>query len=412
MSTLIENVSILLGSEFEVINKGYVEVHNGQITHAGEEPPHSKSEGTALNGSGLLAIPGLIDAHTHIADSIAKDAGIGSSLDELVHPIYGLKGRLLNNAPDAQLREAMATTAHDMLASGITTFADFREGALKGVKLALSALEGSKSRAVILGRPNYHFHPNDVTAESRPLGREAIEELAETIELAGGLGVSGANEYTDRAMEQISDLVRGKDKLLAVHASESVESNKFSMENFSESEVKRILRFLKPTLLIHLTNANPDDLRMVAESKLPVVCCPRANSVLGLGFPPILELLEAGVTVALGTDNVMLAAPDMFREMDYASRVIRSEKRRAAAISSNDVLKMATVNAAKALGLGSKIGCIEKGKRGDLVFLDLNSTNLRFSKDLVASVVHRAKSTDVKCVMVGGEMVHGSINKS
>ncbi len=70
---------------------------------------------------------------------------------------------------------------------------------------------------------------------------------------------------------------------------------------------------------------------------------------------------------------------------------------------------MATVNAAKALGLGSELGCIEEGKRADIAFLNLNSPNLCFSKDLISSVVHRARPDDVKCVLIDGEVVHGSI---
>jgi len=113
--------------------------------------------------------------------------------------------------------------------------------------------------------------------------------------------------------------------------------------------------------------------------------------------------------VALGTDNVMLNPPDMFREMDYTSRMLRATKRNAGVVSSREILKMATVNAAKVLGLEGRLGSIEQGKRADVVLLDLNNGNLSFSRDLIASVVHRASAGDVKCVLVDGEVVHGSI---
>ncbi len=398
----------------QVINNGYIEVEDGKIAFASEgRPPSSSNDSrTVLNGDGLLAIPGLIDAHTHLADSVAKDVRIGSSLDALVHPIHGLKTMLLNEAPEAQICQAMAATACDMLASGITTFADFREGGLAGVELAQKALRGTKLRALILGRPNYHFDEGQVVDDSRVLTRETMWELVETLEICTGLGISGANEYTGNAMKQLSELAKNKGKLLGVHVSESRESREFSHENFSSNEVERVLRYLKPDFLVHLTNSNAEDLQKVSENRIPVVCCPRANSILGLGFPPILELLEAGVTVALGTDNVMFSTPDMFREMDYTSRTIRANRRYAGAIASKEILKMATVNAASVLGLGSEIGSIEKEKRADIAFLDLNTANLCFSKDLIASIVHRARPEDIKCVMVDGEVVHGSIPSS
>lgn len=398
----------------EVINNGYIEVEGGKIAFASEGRPAGSSNDSrsVLNGDGLLAIPGLIDAHTHLADSVVKDVRIGSSLDVLVHPIHGLKTMLLNEATEAQVCQAMAATASDMLASGITTFADFREGGLAGVQLAQKALRGTKLRALILGRPNYHFDEGQVVDDSRVLTRETMNELLETLEICTGLGISGANEYTGNAMKQLSEAAKNKGKLLGVHASESRESREFSYEHFSSDEVERVLRYLKPDFLVHLTNSSAEDLQKVSENRIPVVCCPRANSILGLGFPPILELLEAGVKVALGTDNVMFSTPDMFREMDYASRTLRANRRYAGAIASKEILKMATVNAADVLGLGSELGSIEEQKRADIAFLDLNSANLCFSKDLIASIVHRARPEDVRCVMVNGEVVHGSIPSS
>ncbi len=411
MATLIENVSLILGEELQVINNGYIQIDDCKIAFAGEGKPPNSSEHSQkiLNGKGLLAIPGLINAHTHLADSIAKDIGIGSSLDQLVHPIHGLKTILLREASEAQVCEAIAATARNMLASGITTFADFREGGLTGVQLAQKALRGIRLRALILGRPNYHFERALVVDESRPLNPETIRELEETIETCSGLGISGANEYTSKSMKQISELAKRKGKLLGVHASESAESRRFSLEGFSRSEVERVLEYLAPSFLVHLTNSTPEELQMISKNRIPVVCCPRANSILGLGFPPIPELREAGVTMALGTDNVMLNSPDMFREMDYTSRALRANRLNAGAISSREILKMATVNAAKVLGLDSEVGSIEEGKRADIVFLNLNSPNLCFSKDFLASVVHRAKPEDIECVLVDGEVAHGSI---
>jgi cytosine/adenosine deaminase-related metal-dependent hydrolase len=412
MRTLIENVSLFLGSEFQVIKDGSIQIDDGEITFAGEGKPPGSSQGSKafLDGHGLLAIPGLIDAHTHLADSIAKDIGIGSRLDELVHPLHGLKIDLLKEAPETQICEAMAATASDMLASGITTFADFREGGLAGVQLAEKALCQTKARAVVLGRPNYYFNERQVVDNTKPLTRDTFRELAQTLEICGGLGISGANEYTDSAMEEISELAKSRGKLLGVHAAESEESMKFSLEKFSSTEVERVLHNLKPNFLVHLTNSTAEDREKVSEIGISVVCCPRANSILGLGFPPMFELVEAGVNVALGTDNVMLNSPDMFREMDFASRIMRANQRRAEAIGSKEILKMATLNAARVLGLESEIGSIEEGKRADIAFLALNSVNLRFSRDLVASVVHRARREDVECVFVNGEVVHGSIS--
>ena len=406
----IRNVSLLNGDDFQFISNGFIEIEDGTIRALGQERPtiSDRHSDIILDGSGLLAIPGLVDAHVHMGDSVAKDIGIGSNLNELVHPIYGLKTKLLTEVHEDEICSAIAATSHDMIASGVTTYADFREGGIAGVQLELKALKEIKQRAIILGRPNYHFKPTEVSTDS-PLNADTVSELCETIGLCAGVGLSGPNEYTDTALNQISNLTKSKAKLLAIHAAESAEGMKFSLEHFSMTEAVRALRYLKPNFVVHLTNSTQEDRRYLSEANVPVVCCPRANSVLGLGFPPIHELIEARVTVALGTDNIMLNAPDMFREMDYTSKMLRAIKRDPAAVSAKQVLEMATLNGARALGLDSKIGSLKEGKRADIAFLNLNSPNLQFSKNLIASIVHRARPEDVECVTVDGEIVHGSI---
>ena len=166
---------------------------------------------------------------------------------------------------------------------------------------------------------------------------------------------------------------------------------------------------MTPNILVHVTHPSSNDIQIIVENDIGVVCCPRANATLGTGFPPISELLQAGVKVALGTDNVMLNAPDMFREMDYTARVIKATSLNPSAITSTEVLRMVTANAADILGLGLSVGTLDVGKNADIVFLDVTAPNLKFSRDLVSSVVHRARPDNVACVMIDGEIVHGSI---
>jgi len=126
MSLLIENLTVLRGTEFEVIKNGWLRIEKGTISDLGEFKPRRRSSKT-VNGKNLLAIPGLIDAHIHLGDAVARDIGTGSTLRELVHPIHGLKNQILQETPETTLRQVIRQTIHAMLASGITAFADFRE---------------------------------------------------------------------------------------------------------------------------------------------------------------------------------------------------------------------------------------------------------------------------------------------
>jgi len=407
-STLVTNVTILAGDEFREVDHGNLLIRDNEISYIGQGHPDAPLDGVTVDGQGLLAIPGLIDAHIHIGDSVAKDIGTGKTLNELVHPLYGIKTQILSNESPELIRTAIRQTASDMLGSGITTFADFREGGLQGIKLAQQALRNCKQRVMLLCRPKFTYSETEI-ARNIALPESVIKETRDALRVSSGLGLSGANEYSQVALEQLNNLAKQNGKPIAIHAAESLDSVRFSNEKFHASEIQRILQCMTPNMIVHVTQASSDDISGLAKLGIGVICCPRANASLGVGFPPIQSLLERNVRVALGTDNVMLNAPDMFREMDYTARMIKAKSLNPSAISSTEILKMATANAAHSLGLGSSLGTLAVGKKADIIFLDLSAPNLRFSRDLVASVVHRARPDNIMCVMINGEIVHGSL---
>ncbi|MCP8316368.1 MAG: amidohydrolase family protein, partial [archaeon] len=364
---VIEEVNAIAKDSLDLIERAFIRIDDGYFTEF-RESPSNPSGYVRYKAKGMLMIPGLINAHTHIGDSFFKDFGVGRSLIELFRPITGLKHRLLESASEDLIIKSMRNSAFDMLRCGITTFADFREGGKRGVMLLKKAIEGLKIRTVILGRPDYYFNEDEVV-ENHAMPEDKIREVDEILELCDGIGLSGPNEYTDRAMNELSRLIKIKKKICAIHASEDRYSTNFSLKNFHQSEVERALKNLDLDFIIHLTQATEEDIESVSKKNIPVVCCPRANSILGLGFPPIINMMRKRITVALGTDNVMLNSADLFREMDYTSRILRALERDPSAVSSKDIMKMTTINSAKALKLDKEIGSIEEGKRADAVFI-------------------------------------------
>ena len=136
---------------------------------------------------------------------------------------------------------------------------------------------------------------------------------------------------------------------------------------------------------------------MAADKNIPIVVCPRSNFVTGVGRsgerPPIKEMAEMGITVALGTDNVMLNSTDMFAEMEFTAKMFVQNDRQ--------VFKMATLNGAKMLHLDEKIGSIREGKTSHIMILDEKSNSLCGTKDVIKSIVRRARPDDIKVVLEG-----------
>jgi len=332
--------TLLVGPAFEPI-AGRVVVRNGRI--AGIEPgPVEGSE---------VVLPAFVNAHTHLGDSIAKEAGAGLSLDELVAPPDGLKHRLLRAASRSELVDAMARSLRLMERTGTGAFVEFREGGVDGVAAIREALAGRRLEPVILGR-----------------------ESEAAMRGADGFGASGARDGSFGAVRQAT---REAGKPFGIHAGER-----------DAADINPALD-LDPDFLVHMVHAEPVHLDRVADRGVPVVVCPRSNLVTDVGFPPIRELLDR-TTVALGTDNAMLNAPSMFREMEFTAKL--------ADVTATEVLRMATANGAEVAGLDC--GVLEEGRPARLLVLDGDSDNLAGARDLRRAVVRRAGAADVSRVIL------------
>jgi cytosine/adenosine deaminase-related metal-dependent hydrolase len=394
---------MLYGTDLEFIQSGYAVIENGIFTKIGNGS--SDHDGEVYDAEGLLMIPGLINAHTHIADSIAKDVAADHSFNETIHPIHGIKRSILASSKQEHIATYMRAAALSMVKKGITTFADFREGAMDGITLLKNAMNDVEARCLALGRVEYYYD-----ADSAKNNNELPEDAKRTAELVigtcDGFGISGANEYSDSALEYFAKIARSRNKLLGIHAAEAQESNRYSMQNFGRSEVSRIIAHMKPDFVVHMTNATDDDIKLAATNNTGIVVCPRANGVLGVGLPRIASMLKQNCTLAVGTDNVMLNSPDLFRELDYIWKTCRAVEHQF--VSARELLKMVTVNAAKILKL-EKLGCIAENMIADAVFIDKHSLDLEPMHDPYTSIVHRVSESSIRAVMRGGRFVHGSL---
>ncbi|MFL6498489.1 MAG: amidohydrolase family protein [Nitrososphaera sp.] len=393
MSLAITNVSLLLGRDLEYVDQGYIEIEDGKIKSAVAGVYEGSSR--KMDAKEFIIVPGLINAHTHIGDSIAKDIAVEQRLDARVHPVFGVKKKILQKSLPEHLKTFIRNSAISMMKNGIVAFADFREDEVEGIRLLKDAIEGLPIKCLALGRINYYSDPKD----SAGLPPEREERAEEVVELADGLGISGANENTDTTLAQYRQLA-GK-KLLAIHAAESKETVEFAKVNTGRSEVDRIMEHLRPDFVVHMTKATEDEISLVAKSGTGIIVCPRANGVLGAGIPRVGQMLKQNCLVAVGTDNVMLNSPDILRELDYiwkASRATEGEMLRA-----REVLKMATINAAQILRLNT--GCIEAGRAADLIFIDKKHVDLYPMHDPYASIVHRLSQSSITAVMIDGRFV-------
>lgn len=257
----------------------WVRLEGGRVVdHGSDEPPERPT------ATGWI-VPSPVDAHTHVADAYLHDVpGKPRTVRELFGP-GGWKHQHLQDAPlEVQSR---ATEAHitGMAAAGVAGFIDFRERGLDGVQW-LRGLDLAVP-PTILGRP------------ARGGGDE--REIESVVAAADGVGLSGLRDMKRRDLEAWADAAHDARKPFAIHVSEDV-----------RDDIDAAL-CLDPAFVVHMTQGKPRDFEELADARVPIVVCPRSNAHFGMR-PDVPAMLEAGCTVAVGTDNAMLQSPDLWDE--------------------------------------------------------------------------------------------------
>lgn len=292
--------------------------------------------------------PSFFNAHTHLADTVAMDLPCSGSLEELVTPPHGLKHRILAQTDSSHLIQAMRASVTQMIQGGVAGFADFREGGPAGVACLQQACENSPITPIILGRD----------------GGE---------ECGNGAGISSSRDIGRYA--ELAERMRAQGKIVAFHAGER-----------DDQDIDAALA-CGPDLLVHCTHAAPRQIREIADAGIPVVICPRSNFLLGVthssSHPPIQAMIDAGVTLLIGTDNVMFVQPDIMQEISFTHTIFGT---------SPQLLLQAATRGFPPAGISHEI---KEGNRANFFMVDVSKSNLKYSHDPVTSLTKRAPSGQI-----------------
>ena len=325
----IANGIILKGLDL-TLKKENIVVDDGKIVEIGKD----SREGKIIDVDGAVVCPSFINAHMHIGDSIIKDEGYSLSLSEMVKPPNGVKHKALDNVDDEVLMSAMMDTMWEMVQNGITHFIDYREGGIDGVKLLKKASAEIPIKPIILGRDDSFY---GVDPDLKKV-KKAVRKL---LRIADGIAPSGFGEVTDDVARIIVDECNKQDKISSIHVAESESNQLESFDKFDKTEIARGVES-DFNQLVHLTNPKFNDLDLVSKSNQNVVVCPRANATLNVGVVPLNKMLDMGIKPLIGTDNVMLNSPNMFRELEFSLKLMSVYYKDY--LNPKQLLQMATTN--------------------------------------------------------------------
>ena len=357
-----------------------------------------------IDGRGFVVMPGLINTHCHtpmtLMRSYADDQPLMTWLKEYIWPF---ENRMTED--DIRLRSELGVA--EMLLGGTTCFVDmyFQEKVIAGI------VDKSGMRAVL---------STTLMGENR----EKFEKDLETLVSAWGKGMYGGritpmvachSPYTVSRDSLIYTKKIAKQYKLGfnIHVAETRDEIDMLDRETGMSPVVYLdsLGILDAsTLAVHCVHVTDEDIRILSQRGVSVSHNPQSNMKLSSGIAPIAQMVGNGVNVTIGTDGASSNNDlDMLEEMRSASFLQKVSTGDPCTLPAWNVLKMATVNAAKAIGHCDSIGQLKVGMLADMIMIDMDKPHLNPQTDIVANLVYCAKSGDVDTVIVDGNILveHG-----
>jgi 5-methylthioadenosine/S-adenosylhomocysteine deaminase len=413
-SLMIENTLVIPMTEVRQTFAGSVRIENGVITAIERgKLPHDGSE-AVIDGTGCVLMPGLVNAHTHLYQVLLRAVWEDLELMPWLKRIYGCARVLL---PEHFYTGSLFGCI-EAIRSGVTTVCEhnFLNPSPECAFETLRAIKESGLRAVFARTimDTGEIVP-DCTKEKPEQAFRRIEEILAQHRSGDELRfMTGPNtppiNTTAGLLKEIRGFADDKSIGISAHVAESKSVVECVRREHGKNGVVEFLHeFGIPggnSIFAHSVHISKEEIALLRQTGTSVSHNPVSNMMLGDGVAPVVEMLRQGVNVALGTDGAASNhSQDLFDTMKAASLLQKVHHQDAGVIDPYSVLRMATVGGAKALGLDSICGTIEVGKRADLVLLDLESVHSQPLNDIFSQIVHCAKASDVRTVMVNGEIL-------
>ena len=392
--------------DWNTYDPGAVAVDGGAIVAVGprQEVDRACRGRERIDASGKLVMPGLLNAHTHAPMTLFRGIADDLPLETWLYKyIWPAETKLLS--PDF-VRLGTQLAAAEMIRSGTVLFCDmyyFEDDIAQACK--------EIGIRVVIGEALVDFPTaNCKTPEEQLKYTEYLLSQWKDDSLVIP-SVQPHSPYAASAelMQRAKELAHEYGAPYLLHVSETQKEVQESIEKHGLTPVARLanLGLLGPsTVAIHAIHLTDQDIALLAEHDASVVHCPESQLKLASGFTPVPKLLEAGIKVALGTDGAASNNDlDMFGEMGTAAKVHKMMAGDPTVVDARRVLRMATLEAARVLGLDDKLGSLEVGKRADIIVLDLDVPHLVPVYDITSHLVYAAHANDVHTVIIDGCVV-------
>lgn len=399
-SLLIKNSSILTMTGRDKPFLGDLLIEDGRIAAIG--PAIEKQADTVIDGKGMAAMPGLVNAHNHASMSLLRSFSDDLRLmDWLEKKMLPAEARMTKE----DIYWGTMLGAAEMIASGTTAFADMYVH-MDAVAQAVvdSGMRASLTRGLV-------FLEDD--------GGRRLTEALDLVENWTGaaegrittmLGPHAPYTCPPEPLAEIIALARSRGIPLHIHLAETLEEMEKIRARYHQTPTEYLhelgLFQDNHVLLAHAVHLTSEDVKRLAGMRGGVSHNPVSNLKLACGIAPVREMLAHGITVGLGTDGPGSATTlDMFAEIKAATWLQKLASTDPTVLPAEQVLRMATIESAKLLGIDGEVGTLEVGKQADLILIDLDKPHLQPVHDLHSLIAYSATGADVDTTIVGGRIL-------
>ena len=402
MSVLIKDAVIVSQDEKRRIFKGSIYIEDGIIKEISEKGLAIEAD-FKISGNGKVVLPGLINTHTHIPMTLFRGYGDDMALEDwLKKRIWPAEARLDRDAVKAGTDLGLL----EMILSGTTCYADmyfFEDTIAERTKKA--GLRGFLGFSFLdFGTPEYKKEELFSRCEDF-IKRWINEELITPV-------IAPHSSYTcsPETLMKCSELSKKYNLIIHTHCSETQQEiydvkNRYGVRPLEQFERTGILG--NRTLLAHCGWITKGEVKKIAMVGASVSHCPVSNMKLATGgYMPLPELIDEGANVSIGTDGAASNNTlDMFESMKFTALLHKHHRWDPCIAKAQQVLDMATIGGAKALGIDGKIGSIEEGKVADIIVVDFKKAHLTPTHDVVSHLVYAVRSSDVVATIVNGKVL-------
>ena len=404
MKLLIKNINVIT-PEGTCINNGYIGIDGDRIVYISDKAPEKSLFDNAeiMDGKDGIAMPGLVNAHTHSAMTLLRNYANDMPLEKwLFENIIPREGQLTG---EDIYRGALLGIA-EMIKSGTTTFADMY---LHMDEIARAVTETGIRANLSRGPITSGVRGNGLTVDTNAyLDYKKRWDNSADGRIKVCMEIHSVYLFDEPSIREAASLAKSTNSRIHIHLSETKNELETSIGKYGLKPIEACEKFgvfEVPVIAAHCVHLGDDEINILKKYNVNPVHNPSSNLKLGSGVARIPEMLEKGLNVCLGTDGAASNNNlDMMEEMHIASLLHKGVNLDPLCVSAGDTIKMATANGARALGF-SDTGILKEGMKADIIILDTNKVHLRPLYNPQAAAVYSAQGSDVDTVIVNGKLL-------